>query len=910
MIATVPITTNCPRCAALVGGEPDPTTGNLLCAACGSQFDPRQSATAASSSAPPAMWQPQSGDFLAGGYSLVKELGRGGMATVWQARQERLSRDVAVKILHAHLSGDAELRRRFLREAEAMVQLDHPHIVPVLDRGEHGERPFLVTALVGPRTLRNEMADGRLQPDRVATVAQQILSGLAHAHERGLIHRDIKPENLLITDDGKVHIADFGIAQVARSLDGHTLTQLTGTNVIMGTIAYMAPEQSEARNFIDHRCDLYSVGVVCYEALVGHRPVGRFEDPSSTLQLPAILAKLWDTFIFSLLERNPEKRPQNAQAALLFINKITELSTLYINTVDHNLLHIFNRRLISTQAELADVGIKISLGELDNTINKSHAADIPIKETLPLSKVESQKTHRIDDPKEKEVDEESYPHGRKLMRANDDMWIGGLLSGFARWAGIHPGWVRLGALISPFFVVDNFWAGVVVFIACYVGLSLFIPRCPQKKYTPRPLNATWPKRGIGGILGVCDLLGRITALPAWAWRIIAIFALPFGSLICYVALGIFLPRLQAEEPHVHEFKRKENDHNTDDGSMPTQVGSSSYRFWIFLAATTGIAALIMNSNLTHFSTGTTTLWWITGIATFVALFSARHKPAEPQAEKTGGNINGILVGIGLCLTLLIIGPDTRPPIDNMSVHINGIPANFVTSNGNSTDPFAVELDPANSKYSNSITYNNTPSAQVVNNQFVLIMGAIFLAAFITLASLFLQNHKTIFFSTAGFIGVGSIALITMSPLNNLFHGVSFSLMLLAYVTLSCVIWGMTNKLLQPLGPRDEQKTIAPTLIGIATLAGMAICAMPLLSSIDAQSISFQLPSWMGIAAIVACVFFVVAMAKHHAFYLVVFIFIILAFVTFLLMPGTVSRVKTITPPIPMESSSPLFIEAP
>ena len=202
-----------------------------------------------------------------GGLELIEEIGRGGMGSVWRARHTRLGRPAAVKFLPAELRDDPEFRTRFEREARTMAMLNHPNIVGVHDFGEQEGRGYLVMEFVDGRPLSKLIP----QPVEAAVdIARQVCDALAYAHARGVVHRDVKPENILVTADGHVKVADFGIARLVRS-DG-----LTRTDVAVGTPSYMSPEAIDAAA-PDPRMDIYSLGVVLYETIKGARPVGSFD---------------------------------------------------------------------------------------------------------------------------------------------------------------------------------------------------------------------------------------------------------------------------------------------------------------------------------------------------------------------------------------------------------------------------------------------------------------------------------------------------------------------------------------------------------------------------------------------------------------------------------------------------------
>jgi serine/threonine protein kinase len=202
------------------------------------------------------------GNLAGGRYTIERELGRGGMASVYLARDRELQRPIAVKVLAEHLAADGTFRARFLREARLAGGLSHPNIVQVYDAGDTDGRPFIVMEYVPGRTLADF---GQLPPERVAELARQACAGLQHAHAAGLVHRDVKPANLLLRDDGVLKIADFGIARAAGT------TRHTQAGKILGTAAYLAPEQIAGRD-ATAASDLYSLAAVLYELLTGRPP--------------------------------------------------------------------------------------------------------------------------------------------------------------------------------------------------------------------------------------------------------------------------------------------------------------------------------------------------------------------------------------------------------------------------------------------------------------------------------------------------------------------------------------------------------------------------------------------------------------------------------------------------------------
>jgi predicted Ser/Thr protein kinase len=232
-------------------------------------------------------------------------LGVGGMGAVYRARQKRLGRAVALKVLHRELSGDPVFVERFLREAQALAKLAHPGIVAVHDFGERAGRCYLVMEHVEGRNLRALLKERALTAHETLDVVRQLCVALQFAHDEGVVHRDIKPENVLVDRAGRVKIADFGLAKLVGAAAQVTLTD---AGQVMGTPHYMAPEQIERPRDVDHRADLFSLGVVFYEMLTGELPLGRFAPPSQRVQVDVRL----DQIVLRTLERERERRYQSA----------------------------------------------------------------------------------------------------------------------------------------------------------------------------------------------------------------------------------------------------------------------------------------------------------------------------------------------------------------------------------------------------------------------------------------------------------------------------------------------------------------------------------------------------------------------------------------------------------------------
>jgi predicted Ser/Thr protein kinase len=237
---------------------------------------------------------------------LLELIGKGGMGAVYKARQPALDRLVALKILPPGAADDAGFAERFNREARALARLGHPHIVAVHDFGQASGQPFLIMEFVDGPNLRQVEQAGRLTPEQALEIVPQICEALQFAHSEGVVHRDIKPENILLDKKGRVKITDFGIAKIVGVPAGKV--SLTGAKDLLGTPHYMAPEQVEKPSTVDHRADIYSLGVVFYELLTGELPLGKFQPPSKKVQVDVRL----DEVVLHALEKEPERRYQHA----------------------------------------------------------------------------------------------------------------------------------------------------------------------------------------------------------------------------------------------------------------------------------------------------------------------------------------------------------------------------------------------------------------------------------------------------------------------------------------------------------------------------------------------------------------------------------------------------------------------
>jgi tRNA A-37 threonylcarbamoyl transferase component Bud32 len=334
---------HCPECTLLFDVSADAVSGELTCPRCSSSFSLGERETVVYAGPPPwvslvtassqtiahdsADIKPSGegataivdsvlngtaatgdADFRAGkllaGYIVERQIGKGGMGVVYLATQASLGRKVALKVLPKRLAQDPDFVRRFNREAKALANLNHPNIVSIVDKGYEDGTYYFAMEYVDGVSLRTLLDEEAIAPADVLRMIPQICAALEYAHGEGVYHRDIKPDNIMIDRTGKVKLADFGLSKIIRG--DMKMTQITNTNVIMGTLDYMAPEQRESSRDVDHRADIYSLGVVLYEMLTGELPIGNFPPASHATGLnPQI-----DTIIGKVLARDPDNRFQ------------------------------------------------------------------------------------------------------------------------------------------------------------------------------------------------------------------------------------------------------------------------------------------------------------------------------------------------------------------------------------------------------------------------------------------------------------------------------------------------------------------------------------------------------------------------------------------------------------------------
>ncbi|MFT5323838.1 MAG: serine/threonine protein kinase [Planctomycetaceae bacterium] len=314
----------CPRCGAAV----DADVASGICPSC---LLKQAALGTAADSIPATPWTPPSVEDIAGEFDqleIMELIGHGGMGAVYKAKQKSLGRLVALKILAPQHADNPDFADRFSREGKILAEVNHPSIVTVHDFGRAGDFYFLLMEYVDGVNLRQAMTAGRLTPKQALAVVPPICEALQFAHNRGIVHRDIKPENLLLDKEGRIKIADFGIARMLRtdsddvlppessnaddvepnSLDSVNRPEELTRDAVLGTPRYMAPEQRDEPGEVDHRADIYSLGVVLYEMLTGELPGATLLPPSRRVEIDVRL----DEIVMRALDQNPELRYPNA----------------------------------------------------------------------------------------------------------------------------------------------------------------------------------------------------------------------------------------------------------------------------------------------------------------------------------------------------------------------------------------------------------------------------------------------------------------------------------------------------------------------------------------------------------------------------------------------------------------------
>ena len=350
------------------------------------------------------------GEIIDGRYKLNRIVASGGMATIYAATDLRLDRTIAVKIMHPHLAQDEKFVERFIREAKAAASLSHPNIVAVLDQGwNQGGTPcvFIVMELVEGSTLRDYLFEqGPASVEQTLQMLMPVASALAAAHKIGIVHRDIKPENILVSKEGRIKIADFGLARGA--LLGTTLT--AESSVILGSVSYLSPEQVQ-RGIADSRSDIYSLGIVLFELLTGTKPY-QGEDPVQIAirhvndRVPApssinpAIPKEIDELVLSATDVNPDKRPKDGAE---FFDQLRALS----EKIDPR------KRQLSLELDLPPMPIKQ-----------------PIREKESRKKLKSYKTESESSMKRESTTKTSKKKVSARVRRNRRVALGVLFIGF------------------------------------------------------------------------------------------------------------------------------------------------------------------------------------------------------------------------------------------------------------------------------------------------------------------------------------------------------------------------------------------------------------------------------------------------------------------------------------------------
>ena len=283
-----------------------------------------ESPTAPVSNLPP---DPLIGTLVDGRYRVISRIARGGMATVYEALDTRLDRTVALKMMSTALAEDPGFVTRFRREARAAAQLSHPHVVGVFDQGEADGLPYLAMEYVQGRTLRDVLRDyGALSPEQALTVLDPVLEALSAAHDAGFVHRDVKPENILISDDGRVKVTDFGLARAV------TTTTTATQGMIIGTVAYLSPEHVEHGD-ADARSDVYGSGICLFEMVTGQVPFAAenpitvaYQHVNADVPAPSSLRRTIppdvDALVATATRRDPNLRYPDCRAFLADVRRV------------------------------------------------------------------------------------------------------------------------------------------------------------------------------------------------------------------------------------------------------------------------------------------------------------------------------------------------------------------------------------------------------------------------------------------------------------------------------------------------------------------------------------------------------------------------------------------------------------
>jgi serine/threonine protein kinase len=258
---------------------------------------------------------------IAGKYKIIQKIGEGGMGIVYKAEDTKLKRNVALKFLPSELTRDKKAKARFIQEAQAAAALNHPHICTIYEVDESDDQTFIAMEFIEGQTLKDKIEAGLLAIDEAIDIASQVGEGLGEAHKKSIVHRDIKPANIMLTENDKAKIMDFGLAKLSWGAD------LTKPSMIMGTVAYMSPEQARGEP-VDHRADIWSLGAMLYEMLAGEKPFQKShehalihailnDEPRRISDLRSDVQGYLEKAITKALEKNVERRFQTTEEMLL-----------------------------------------------------------------------------------------------------------------------------------------------------------------------------------------------------------------------------------------------------------------------------------------------------------------------------------------------------------------------------------------------------------------------------------------------------------------------------------------------------------------------------------------------------------------------------------------------------------------
>ncbi|MBC7591477.1 MAG: Stk1 family PASTA domain-containing Ser/Thr kinase [Salinibacterium sp.] len=324
------------------------------------------------------------GRLLDGRYQIRSRIARGGMATVYLATDLRLERRVAIKVMHGHLADDSKFKERFIQEARSAARLAHPNVVNVFDQGQDSDMAYLVMEYLPGITLRDLLTEHRvLTTEQTLDILEAVLAGLAAAHKAGIVHRDLKPENVLLADDGRIKIGDFGLARAASA------NTATGA-ALLGTIAYLSPELV-TRGVADTRSDIYAIGIMMFEMLTGEQPFKGEQPmqiayqhandsvPAPSRKNPKIPAELDDLVLWST-SREPDDRPRDARAMLdrlyeVHSDLMTALPTTAATSVQRTMVM---PTAVSAQAT-AETQIIGQRGRLPMAPTSVHSQEVPVR---------------------------------------------------------------------------------------------------------------------------------------------------------------------------------------------------------------------------------------------------------------------------------------------------------------------------------------------------------------------------------------------------------------------------------------------------------------------------------------------------------------------------------------------------